>query len=143
MKIEIESKVLNGKLETNRELLSDVIKSLEGKDIIITIEKRRKKRSNPQNAYYFGLVIPLMKQGFYNSLGEHVGTDEIHTFLKNRFLFKEIVNENNAEIIKMPQSTTELSTIQFEEYLDKIREFGLEFLGITIPLPNETLTIDF
>ena len=143
MKIEIESKVLNGKLETNRELLSDVIKSLEGKDIIIIIEKRRKKRSNPQNSYYFGVVIPLMKQGFYNSLGEHVGTDEIHTFLKNRFLFKEIVNENNAEIIKMPQSTTELTTIQFEEYLDKIREFGLEFLNITIPLPNQELTIDF
>jgi hypothetical protein len=143
MRIEIDSKVVNGKLEKNRDLLSDVIKSLEGKDIIITIEKKRKKRSNPQNSYYFGVVIPMMKQGFYNSLGEHVGTDEIHTFLKNRFLFKEIVNENNAEIIKMPQSTTELTTIQFEEYLDKIREFGLEFLNITIPLPNQELTIDF
>jgi hypothetical protein len=143
MKIEIESKVLNGKLEKNRDLISEVIQSLEGKDITITIEKKKKKRSNPQNSYYFGLVIPMMKQGFYNSLGEHVGTDEIHTFLKNRFLFKEIVNEQNAEIIKMPQSTTELSTIQFEEYLDKIREFGLEFLGINIPLPNDTLTIDF
>jgi hypothetical protein len=143
MKIEIESKVLNGKLEKNRELLSDVIKSLEGKDIVIIIEKKRKKRSNPQNSFYHGVVIPLMKQGFYNSLGEHVGTDEIHTFLKNRFLFKEIVNEQNAEIIKMPQSTTELTTIQFEEYLDKIREFSTEFLGIQIPLPNDTLTIDF
>jgi aromatic ring-opening dioxygenase LigB subunit len=66
MKIEIESKVVNHKLEKNRELLSEVIKNLEGKDIIITIEKKRKKRSNPQNAYYFGVVIPLMKQGFYN-----------------------------------------------------------------------------
>jgi hypothetical protein len=143
MKIEIESNVLNGKLKKNRDLISEVIQSLEGKDIVIIIEKKRKKRSNNQNAYYFGLVIPMMKQGFYNSLGEHVGTDEIHTFLKNRFLFKEIVNEQNAEIIKMPQSTTELTTIQFEEYLDKIREFGLEFLNINIPLPNDTLTIDF
>jgi hypothetical protein len=143
MKIEIESKVLNGKLEKNRDLLSEVIQSLEGKDIVIIIEKKKKKRSNPQNSYYFGVVIPLMKQGFYNSLGEHVGTDEIHTFLKNRFLFKEIVNEQNAEIIKMPQSTTELSTIQFEEYLDKIREFASEFLSIQIPLPNQELTIDF
>ena len=143
MKIEIESKVVNHKLEKNRDLISEVIQSLEGKDIIIIIEKKKWKRSNPHNSFYHGIVIPLMKQGFYNSLGEHVGTDEIHTFLKNRFLFKEIVNENNAEIIKMPQSTNELSTIQFEEYLDKIREFGLEFLNITIPLPNETLSIDF
>ena len=143
MKIEIESNVLNGKLKKNRDLISEVIQSLEGKDIVITIEKKRKKRSNNQNAYYHGIVIPILKQGFYNNLGEHVGTDEIHTFLKNRFLFKEIVNEQNAEIIKMPQSTTELSTIQFEEYLDKIREFATEFLSIQIPLPNETLTIDF
>jgi hypothetical protein len=143
MKIEIESTVVNHRLEKNRDLISEVIKNLEGKDIIITIEKKRKKRSNNQNAFYHGIVIPLMKQGFYNSLGEHVGTDEIHTFLKNRFLFKEIVNEQNAEIIKMPQSTTELSTIQFEEYLDKIREFATEFLSIQIPLPNDTLTIDF
>jgi hypothetical protein len=143
MKIEIESKVVKHKLEKNRELLSDVIKSFEGKDIIITIEKKKRKRSNPQNSYYFGVVIPMMKQGFYNSLGEHVGTDEIHTFLKNRFLFKDIVNENNAEIIKMPQSTTELSTIEWEEYMDSIRAFATEFLSIQIPLPNDTLTIDF
>ena len=143
MKIEIESKVVNHKLEKNRDLISEVIQSLEGKDIIITIEKKRKKRSNPQNAYYWGIVLPMMQTGFYNNLGEHVGIQEAHEFLKNRFLFKEIVNENNAEIIKMPQSTTELSTIQFEEYLDKIREFATEFLSIQIPLPNDTLTIDF
>ena len=143
MRIEIDSKVVKGKLEKNRDLISEVIKSLEGKDIVITIEKKRKKRSNPQNSFYHGIVIPILKQGFYNSLGEHVSADEIHTFLKNRFLFKEIVNEQNAEIIKMPQSTTELTTIQFEEYLDKIREFATEFLSIQIPLPNDTLTIDF
>jgi hypothetical protein len=143
MKVQIESKVVNGKLETNRDLLSDVIKNLEGKDIIITIEKKKKKRSNPQNSYYWGIVLPMMQTGFYNNLGEHVGIQEAHEFLKGRFLFREVVNQELGEVIKLSKSTTELSTIQFEEYLDKIREFGLEFLNITIPLPNDTLTIDF
>ena len=143
MKIEIESKVLNGKLETNRELLSDVIKSLEGKDIIITIEKKRKKRSNPQNAYYWGIVLPMMQTGFYNNLGEHVGIQEAHEFLKGRFLFREVVNQELGEVIKLSKSTTELSTIEWETYMDQIRAFSTEFLGINIPLPNDTLTIDF
>ena len=143
MKIEIESKVLNGKFKKNRDLISDVIKSLEGKDIIITIEKKKRKRSNPQNNFYWGIVLPMMQTGFYNNLGEHVGIQEAHEFLKGRFLFREVVNQELGEVIKLSKSTTELSTIQFEEYLDKIREFATEFLSIQIPLPNQELTINF
>ena len=143
MKVEIESKVLNGKLEKNRDLISDVIQSLEGKDIIITIEKKKKKRSNPQNAYYWSVVLPMMQTGFYNNLGEHVGIQEAHEFLKGRFLFREVVNQELGEVIKLSKSTTELSTIEWETYMDQIRAFATEFLNITIPLPNNTLTIDF
>jgi hypothetical protein len=143
MKVEIDSKVLNGKLEKNRDLISEVIQSLEGKDIIITIEKKRKKRSNPQNAYYWGIVLPMMQTGFYNNLGEHVGIQEAHEFLKGRFLFREVVNQELGEVIKLSKSTTELSTIEWETYMDQIRAFSTEFLGIQIPLPNDTLTIDF
>jgi hypothetical protein len=142
MKVEIESKVLNGKLEKNRELLSEVIQSLEGKDIVIIIEKRRKKRSNPQNAYYWSVVLPMMQTGFYNNLGEHVGIQEAHEFLKGRFLFREVVNQELGEVIKLSKSTTELSTIEWEEYMDSIRAFSTEFLGIQIPLPNENITYD-
>jgi hypothetical protein len=139
MKIEIESKVLNGKLEKNRDLLSDVIQSLEGKDIVITIEKKKRKRSNPQNNFYWGIVLPMMQTGFYNNLGEHVGIQEAHEFLKGRFLFREVVNQELGEVIKLSKSTTELSTIEWEEYMDQIRAFGLEFLGITIPYPDSQI----
>ena len=144
MKVEIESKVLNGKLEKNRDLISEVIQSLEGKDIVITIEKKkRKKRSNPQNSFYWSVVLPMMQTGFYNNLGEHVGIQEAHEFLKGRFLFREVVNQELGEVIKLSKSTTELSTIEWETYMDQIRAFSTEFLGIQIPLPNDTLTIDF
>jgi hypothetical protein len=58
-------------------------------------------------------------------------------------LFREVVNQELGEVIKLSKSTTELSTIEWEEYMDQIRTFATEFLNITIPLPNETLTIDF
>jgi hypothetical protein len=141
-KIQINSSVKDGVLATNRKHIADIIKSFNGENIVITIEKRKKKRSNNQNAFYW-LVIDIMRDGFNNTLGENVGVQEVHEFLKNRFLFKEIVNENIGEVVKMPKSTTELSTIEFEEYLDNIRAFGLEFLGITIPYPNDQVELTF
>jgi hypothetical protein len=141
-KISINSSVKDGQLVANRKAITDAIKSFEGKNIIISIEKRKKKRSNNQNSFYW-LVIDMMREGFNNTLGENVGVQEVHEFLKNRFLFKEIVNENIGEVVKMPKSTTELSTIEFEEYLDNIRSFGLEFLGITIPYPNDQVKLTF
>jgi hypothetical protein len=47
-RIQINSSVKDGKLATNRKYISDVIKSFEGQNIIISIEKRKKKRSNNQ-----------------------------------------------------------------------------------------------
>jgi hypothetical protein len=84
----------------------------------------------------------MMQTGFYNNLGEHVGIQEAHEFLKGRFLFREVVNQELGEVIKLSKSTTELSTIEWEEYMDSIRAFSTEFLGIQIPLPNENITYD-
>ena len=47
MKYEIRSNVENGILKRNRNLLIDAIKSFEGQNVIVTIEKAKKKRSNP------------------------------------------------------------------------------------------------
>ncbi len=53
------------------------------------------------------------------------------------FNFAEIVNESTGEIIKMPLSTTTLSTVDYNNYLEKCRSFAYDFFGITIPLPDE------
>jgi len=70
MKYEIRSNVENGILKRNRNLLIDAIKSFEGQNVIVTIEKAKKKRSNPQNAYYWGVLIGLTIEGIKNEWGE-------------------------------------------------------------------------
>ena len=52
MKIEIRSSVINGNLKRNREQIKQAIASFEGKEIIITIDKAKKTRSNNQNNFY-------------------------------------------------------------------------------------------
>jgi len=50
--------------------------------------------------------------------------------------------EKTGEVVKLPGSTKDQSTVSFEEKLDEIRQwFWLNF-EFRIPLPNEHLLLD-
>ena len=142
-KIQINSSVKDGVLATNRKHLADVIKSFEGANIVITIEKRRKKRSNNQNSFYHAVIIPLMQDAFKDAWGEHYSAIEVHEALKAKYCYKEQINESTGEILQMPSSTTNLSTIEWEEYIDKIRAFALEWFNTVLPYPNDQVELTF
>jgi len=63
VKHQIISNVENGILKRNRTLLKQTIESFEGKTIVITIDRAKKTRSNNQNRFYWGVVIPIIQQG--------------------------------------------------------------------------------
>jgi hypothetical protein len=110
-----------------RELLS-----LSGKRITISIEKYKKKRSNEQNAYYFGVIVKI--------ISDHIGytTDEVHELLKESFLgTKEIKIGDKTS--KVPNSTTKLTTSDFMAYIEDIQRFAAEKLDLYIPSPNEVV----
>ena len=114
--IAVVSKVLNGKLVRNKGMIANAVKHFEGKNVEVIIKMKRKYRSSPQNAYYFGVIIPIAVNAIYNEWGEIWSKEKTHDFFKNRFLFDERVNEQTAEIIQTPKSTTDNSTIEQEEY---------------------------
>ena len=111
-----------------------------GKEVVVTIKIKRQKRSNPQNAYYWGVVIPAVTNGI-NYLGNSFEEDETHEFLKARFNSKEIEIIPD-HFIDVPQSTTKMDTFAFMEYIAKIQQFAAQMLNIYIPDPNEPMTID-
>ena len=140
-KVSIISKVVNGKLDRNRSKITKVIESFEGKEIEITIEKKRKKRSLNQNNYYFGVIIALFKEAIFDQFGEYWDSARVHEYLKNEFLFHE--HMVGDKIFKTPKSTTECSTVETEEYYEKCRRFALEDFNCVIPLPSEEMTLKF
>lgn len=142
--IELTGTVSDGVLRLhNRKLFDTLLCQFNGKDVIIKIQKQKKIRSNYQNRYYFGVVIPIIQQGLFDVQGEWLSVDEIHAFLKQNFNFKELVSGNTGEVVKVAKTTTDLATIEFEEYLDKCRVFADEFLNIIIPMPNEQVKIGY
>lgn len=101
---------------------------MKGKTVQITIEERKKRRSNPQNAYYHGVVLKMIAD-FCGYRGEDEITG-IHEELKRKFLPKI----GNLSIVK---STSSLNTEEFSSYVENVRMWAAEELGIYIPDPNE------
>lgn len=142
MKIQIKSFVQNGNLKQNRTLIKNAIESFENKEIMITFEKPKRKRSNSQNNYLWGILYPITQNAIKNEWGEIWSIEKVHDFYKIQFNVIEKVNEETGQIIKLPKSTTENTTIQQEEYHLQIREFLKEWFNVTAALPNENLTLE-
>lgn len=99
--------------------------------------KRLNRRSLPQNAYYWAVAVPLIQQGI-EDLGTELTKEETHEFLKSRFNFVELASKE-GEYLQVPKSTTGLTKTEFAEYIAKIQQFAVEFLGIVIPDPGSQL----
>lgn len=92
----------------------------------------------PQNAYIHAILIPLFKEALNN-----VGFDEIRTIeqckdlMKALFLQTEYVNKETGEVIKSFKNTSELSTFEMTEFIEKAVKYAWENMNFRIPLPNE------
>jgi len=133
MNINIIATVQNGKTKLTpyqKNKVRDVLSRNEGKNVQITIGDIGNKRSNNQNAYYWGCVLKLV--------AEHTGysENELHEVFKNMFLPKKFVTINDREF-EITKSTTQVKTTEFEEYVERIREYAGSELQVAIPLPNE------
>lgn len=92
----------------------------------ITIRRQRKFRSSNQNRYYWGCILRTISQDTGHS------EDELHIAFKQKFL--KTFDDKGLQFI---QSTTELTTTEFMEYIEKVRRFAASELGIVTPDPNE------
>lgn len=143
MKIQIRTSVTNGKLTRNRNLILDAINSYEGRDLLISFEKPKKQRSNGQNRFYYGVVLPIVKSCLKNA-GHVLSIEQTHDLIKLKFLKETLfINESTGEVVERIKSTTELSTSQFMEFLFEINQFTMEYFNTSIPEPNENLTLNF
>ncbi|QES88831.1 hypothetical protein [Rhizosphaericola mali] len=110
------------------------LKQYAGKDIKIMTETISNKRTTPQNAYYWSVVVPLVKSAI-NEFGNQYSSDDTHEFLKAQFN-SEQVEVGSGLYIDMPQSTSKLDTKEFMEYILKIQQFSAEVFGLVIPDPQ-------
>ena len=136
MKPKFSGKVHQGKLTLyDRDGFQKYAESFEGKPVYLTLDIERDTRSNPQNAYLWGVV--------YKLIADHVGDDaqSIHEEMKLRFIPKRVerVNVETGEVegLLIPGSSSKLTTQEFSEYVEKIQRWAAEWLSLVIPDPNQ------
>ncbi len=138
MKLEYFSDVKDGQLQDNvRKLIANELPRFNGKRVKITIEKAKKTRSNKQNKFYWKYIIGSQIDCFKERWGEMFDPEQIHDWNKANVWFEERVNEDTGEVIKMPGSSAGQSTFQFEERLEKLRQFFKLSFDWKLPYPNE------
>lgn len=142
MKAQVRTSILNGKFKRNINTVLDIVKQFEGKEVLLTFELPKKKRSNNQNSYYWAVIIPITIQAIKNDWGEIWSKEKAHEFYKLHFNYVEKVNEQTGEVVKIQKSTTENTTTQMEEYHEQIRQFLKEWFNIDCPLPNDDLKLN-
>jgi len=140
-KVSITTSIENGLFRRNRNTVLEAIKSFNGKEVVVTFEKPKNKRSNQQNNYYWGVLVPLTQKAVLDTWGEVWSIDKTHEYLKENFCYYEKVNEETGQVIKVPKSTTENTTTEMEIYHLEIRKHLLEWFGVDAPEPNEIVTL--
>jgi|TARA_Y100000034_G_scaffold64432_1_gene77951 hypothetical protein len=130
MKPVFRGKIEEGKLVLDRnDLFKRAIHVFEGERVVVTVTKQFNKRSLPQNAYYWGVVLPTISEDTGHTVME------LHDIFKGMFLPKRAVKFKD-KVYHLMGSTTKLSVGGFVEYIERINaEAGS--LGIVIPTPEE------
>jgi len=147
MKLQYKATALNGTLKmVNRQSLIKDLENLEGKHLIVTIEKATKSRSNAQNRYYWGCVIQIIKDGLIDAGFDRTifqNSEAVHELIKSMFCPKREVISEHGEVLQIAPTTTELTTVEFMNYMDDIKQWSIEFLGIDIPDPGQQVEINY
>lgn len=97
----------------------------------VDVKPYKKDRSAEQNRYYWGVVMTTIQKAIQDSRGEHYSTDEIHEWMRDKFLPKRVITIKGEPKVLVP-STTTLTVGEFGEYLEQIIGFCAES-GIVIP----------
>ena len=139
---EANGKITNGVLSIRyRSLFDKALFSFGDCEVEIKVSKKFRKRTSPQNRYYWSVIIFYWREILTTEYGEQISTATAHEFLKANFNYKELVNEETGEVLRIPKSTTENKTFEMEEFHEICRQKALEFFNVVIPLPNEQLEI--
>jgi hypothetical protein len=138
---EANGKITNGVLSIRyRSLFDKALLSFGDCEVELKISKKFRKRTSPQNRYYWGVIVFMWKPLLTESQGVFYSEKDTHEFLKANFNYTELVNKETGEVLRIPKSTTENKTFEMEEFHEICRQKALEFFNVVIPLPNEQLT---
>lgn len=130
-------KLQDGKIEEKKsQSIRNLLTRIGNAVLEITIDEYKEKRSNPQNRYYWKVLVGGIKQ-MLNDMGNEFTQDEVHEYIK-RYICPDIceyTKEVGGETI-MLYSTKHLTTEQHSQLAERVRGFAAR-QGVSLGMPGE------
>ena len=148
-KLQYKATTVDGALQAPGKLMrKEIAEHFPNTNLIIEIRLDRRKRTTPENDYYWSVILVHLLRAFADFdhpwLSEHnpEHINHIHEIVKMKFFFDSAPDlvDPEGNVYKGKLTTTGESTVTWEKKMTEIRAWAYEMFSITIPLPNECLT---
>jgi len=104
-------------------------------EVEVNIIRVDSKRTLPQLAYFYGIVLPVIKTRFEELEGTTFTKDETISILKTMYLYEEVLFE--GEFKKIPMSLAKAKKSEVLKFIEDVIEFGRNILDVEIPEPTK------
>lgn len=119
--------------EDERRLRQNYLRQMAGKRVDVTVKVHRNQRSLDQNAWHWGVAIPVIANAIGYDKHEH---DDLHYALVAKCFGTHFDEKLKQDVPNVRSSS--LTTAQFSELMEwEVRWAATEY-GIVVPLPNES-----
>lgn len=126
-------------LKADRELMqsyfNEILDSNDEVDVEVSISRVDSKKTNPQLAYFFAVVLPIIKARFEDLEGSTFTKGEIMTILKDRYFFEEVYY--GGDFVKEHLSISKASKDEVKKFIEDCIEFATTILDVEIPEPTK------
>lgn len=129
----IFTRIENGKI-VEAEQLRNLLAKHHGKDVKITVERKRKNRSLNQNSFMHGPFLESLAEMFAD-FGHDYEPEFVKDIFKKQFGVKREVKMPDGSIEMVEVSTAKWSTTECETAMERARRFYAPFYQL--PYPRE------
>lgn len=112
--------------------------TLLDKDVVLVAKEATNTRSERANAYYWSTVLPLLAKE-NEQTEEEVHDAMCELFLPNERKRVEFFNRMTGETLAVEcdgRRSSKLSGGKFYDFVERVRLWGVEFLGVVTPDPD-------
>lgn len=115
-----------GRVDLGR--LDALVSTLSNGEYVLTITKRRERRTLSQNALLW-MWIRCIADDTGNT------TNDLYDVFCSKFLRKRV--EVNGDVVECCKTSSQLNTAEMTAFLDNIQVYAASELGITLPNPED------
>jgi len=114
--------------------LQEIMNGSTDVEVELTIVRTENKKSLQQLRYFYGVILPVIKQALEDLQGEPLTKEEVIMFLKDKFFYEEVTV--SGHFVKLPMSFAKATKEDVTKFISKVLQFANEVLGTHIPEPQ-------